>query len=139
MGECFICAIHLINRMPFQVHHFISSYEKLFQDSLHLDHLRVLGYLCFISTIQHKRTKFDYRAAQHVFLGYSPGQKGYKLLYLKTLQISVSRYVIFFEQHFPFHISKPTSQHLHHSFFLSEVTENTPYVDILLPNIFTHI
>lgn len=82
------------------------------------------------------RTKFDSRADPHVFLGYPPGQKGYKVLNLLSLQISISRNVIFYEQHFSFYISNPTSKHL---FFLPIVTKHSSFVDIVLPDIFTHI
>ncbi|KAL8154536.1 hypothetical protein AgCh_000052 [Apium graveolens] len=136
-GECVMCAIHLINRMPLQVLQFASPYEKLFEESPSLDYLRVFGCLCFVSTLEHDRTKFDPRATQHVFLGYPPGQKGYKVLNLQTLQISISRDVVFYEQHFPFHLCNNPSQNT--SFFLPVVTEQTPFVDIVLPEIFTHI
>lgn len=45
--ECDMCAVHLINRMPLQVHQFVSPYEKLFQESPSLDHLKVFGCCVF--------------------------------------------------------------------------------------------
>lgn len=60
--------------------------------------------LCFVSTPQPGRSKFHSRAQSHVFLGYAPTQKGYKVLNLETNHITVSKDVVFHEQHFPFYM-----------------------------------
>lgn len=52
--------------------------------------------------------KFSPRDNKHVFIGYSPHQKGYKVYNLDTKTISVSRDVIFFEKRFPYHYQTHT-------------------------------
>ncbi|KAI5393581.1 hypothetical protein KIW84_060634 [Lathyrus oleraceus] len=55
------------------------------------------------------RTKFDARARKSIFLGHKDGTKGYILYDLQSHDLFVSRYVIFFENYFPFksNISQP--------------------------------
>ena len=108
-GECVLCAALLINRMPLQSLNYISPYEKLFGDPLDLEYLRVFGWLFYVSTIQVNITKFEPRAQPHVFMGYPPDKKGYKVLNLKTMQIQISRDVVFHEQHFPYHLQNSTT------------------------------
>lgn len=98
-----------------------------------LDQLRVFGCLCFVSTLQHNRSKFDTKAIPQVFIGYPSGTKGYKVLNPKTMVISVSRDVVFHEQHSPYrlqHNSKPCA------FFLSISTDINPISFEYIPDIF---
>ncbi|KAI5432658.1 hypothetical protein KIW84_020094 [Lathyrus oleraceus] len=55
------------------------------------------------------RTKFDARARKSIFLGHKDGTKGYILYDLQSHDLFVFRYVIFFENYFPFksNISQP--------------------------------
>ncbi|GMJ05011.1 hypothetical protein HRI_004170300 [Hibiscus trionum] len=65
--------------------------------------MKAFGCLCFVSTLKAHRSKFDARALPAVFMGYAAGVKGYKVLVLQTNTFVVSRDVIFYETHFPFH------------------------------------
>lgn len=56
-----------------------------------------------MSTHDKDRNKFTPRADPCVFLGYSPGYKGYKVLNIDTQRIFVSRNVTFKEHIFPYH------------------------------------
>lgn len=134
-GECLLCAAHLINRMPLTVLQHTSPFEKLFGHSPHLDYLRTFGCLCFVSTPKHNRSKFQPKATPHVFIGYPSGQKAYKVLNLDTLQITVSRDVVFQEQHFPFHYSSPNSSSPF-QFFLPITTDYIPPSFDDIPDVF---
>ena len=134
-GECVLSAAHLINRMPLQVLHNLSPFHKFFNKPPSLDHIRVFGCLCFVSTHGPHRLKFDKRSQPHVFIGYPADIKGHKVLNLDTMEISVSRDIIFHEQHFPYHI-KSSSPSL--SFFLPITTESLDFThDFHVPDSFT--
>lgn len=55
-----------------------------------------------MSTYPKFLTKFSPRAKPSVFLGYPTGYKGYKVLDLETIVISVTRNLVFHETVFPF-------------------------------------
>lgn len=123
-NECVLCAAHTINRMPLKILSNKSPYEKLFGVAPNLDYLRAFGCLCFVSSNKQGRTKFDSKASIHVFIGYSPGQKGYKVLSMDTFKIHTSRDVVFKEQHFLFHFYSTPRKHPY-PFFLPMVTSFT--------------
>lgn len=57
-------------------------------------------------------SKFDARASSCVFMGNSLTHKEYKVLNLATRKFLVSRDIIFYERHFPFHFtSSPNTTH----------------------------
>lgn len=128
-GDSVLCATYLINRMPLQVLHNISPYEKLHHTSPSLDHLRIFGCLCFVSTSKVHRTKFDPRADACAFLGYSSQQKGYKVLHLSSQKITISRDVVFHEKYFPFHISSTPSLTSPFNFFLPATNQDHIFQD----------
>lgn len=101
-GDCVQTAAFLINRTPSPLLENKSPYEKLFKKEPDYQSLRVFGCLCYVSTYPKTRTKFSPRVKQSVFLGYTFGYKGYKVLDLETNLISVSRNVVFHENVFPF-------------------------------------
>lgn len=125
----------LLNRMPLTVLSNVSPYEKLFGDVPNLDYFWVFGCLCFVSTLKQNRSKFHPRVVQNVFLGYPLGQKSYKVLNLDTFQISISRDVVFNEQHFPFHYISSTSPSPL-QFFLPIATDYTPPLFDNIPDVF---
>ncbi|CAM8987559.1 unnamed protein product [Rhodiola kirilowii] len=101
-GDSILTAKHIINRLPTPVLQRKSPWEMLFGEKPHVNHLRVFGCSCYVSTHTHTRDKFDPRELECVFLGYPVGQKGYKMFCLSTQQIMVSRHVIFRENVFPY-------------------------------------
>lgn len=95
--------MYLINRIPTPILDNKSPYEGLYKKKPNYSYIRVFGSLCYASTLEKTRDKFTPRAIPHVFIGYSPGVKGYKILNLQTNKISISRNVQFHEHVFPFH------------------------------------
>lgn len=100
--ECISNAVFLINRTPSLLLGKKSPYEILTRKTPDYSFLKSFGCLCYVSTLLKDRTKFTPRADECVFLGYSSGYKGYKVLHLDTNIISVSRNVVFKENTFPF-------------------------------------
>ena len=101
-GECVLTAVHLINLMPTPTLKGKSPYEVLFKRKPNYNHLKVFGSLCYAHNHDKHRDKFSTRAHRCIFLGYSHGQKGYKVYDLEREKVFVSRDVIFYETEFPF-------------------------------------
>ena len=119
-GDCVLTAAYLINRMPLQSLGFVSPYEKLFKTTPDIAHLKAFGCLCFMTTSSLHRHKFDNKAHPCIFLGYPNLQKAYKVYDMVDKKNVISRDVIFYEQHFPFHFSPINNPHStpHYPFFL---------------------
>ena len=124
-GDCVQCAVHVINKMPLSVLKRKSPFEVLFGKKPDYSHLKVFGYLCFVSTFKRNRHKFMPRAHKSVFIGYSLSQKGYKIYNLKTKEVIVSKDVVFFEHHFPYHQEDDTNRV--HNFFLPVNSEEAQH------------
>lgn len=95
-------ALHLINRVPSPLLQLKCPYEMLFNIFPVIIHLNVFGCLCFETTLRVHRTKFQTRARKVIFIGFKDGTKGYLLYDIKSLDLFVSRNVIFYETSFPF-------------------------------------
>ncbi|XP_070047033.1 uncharacterized protein [Nicotiana tomentosiformis] len=78
-----------------------SPYKMLYSKSPSLNHLRVIGYLCYATTVR-KGDKFAARTRPAVLMGFSERQKVYLLLELDSKQLFVSRDIVFKELEFPF-------------------------------------
>ena len=98
-----------MNRLPSSSISNKSPYELLYSKTPTLDHLKVIGCLCY-ATVMPKGDKFSERAAPTIFLGYSELQKGYVLLDIKSKKFLLSRDVIFHENIFPFSFSSDNNK-----------------------------
>ena len=105
-GECVKTAVFLMNRTHSPILKAKSPFVILHAKLPNYADFRTFGTLCYASTLISSKHKFSPRAI--VFLGYSQGYKGYKLLNLSNKQIFISRDVKFFENIFPF--KKPAIQ-----------------------------
>lgn len=108
-GKCVLAAVYLLNRLPSSDINGKTPYELLYSKSPSLSHLRVIGCLCYASSVP-KGDKFSERAKSAVLMGYSETQKGYLLMELNTKSFFVSRDVVFKEDVFPFFISQEVVQ-----------------------------
>ena len=101
-GECVKTVVFLMNRTPSPILQHKSAYEILHQQLPNYSDFRTFGTLCYASTLLSTQHKFSPRATATVFIGYSHGYKGYKLLDLTILETFISRDVKFYEHIFPF-------------------------------------
>jgi len=102
-------AAYLINCIPTPFLQSVSPFEKLYQHACDITNLHIFGCLCYVSTITAQHKKLDPRAHPSIFLGFQPHAKGYLLYYLHTHTTTISRHVIFYEDHFPSVPSPPPS------------------------------
>jgi hypothetical protein len=102
-AKCVLTTIHLINRLPTQLLSYKTPFERLYNKNPNYSHLKVLCCLAY-ATEMHATHKFAPRAARFVFLGYSVGQKAYKLYNLTTHKFLISRGIVFHEHIFPYQL-----------------------------------
>ncbi|KAF3646377.1 hypothetical protein FXO38_19192 [Capsicum annuum] len=100
-GHCVQAVVYLINRMHSAVPN-MSPYQKLHNRSPSLNHLRVLGCLCYAKNVV-EHDKMESRVRTAVLMGYSETQKGYILYDLTNNSFFVNRDTTFQEYEFPFH------------------------------------
>nr|GEV78268.1 hypothetical protein [Tanacetum cinerariifolium] len=111
---------------PFEMlHGKVPSYEQL----------RVMGCLCFATISKPHKDKFSLRSIKSVLIGYSPGQKGYKLYNLEAHEVVCSRDVIFHEIIFPFKQVIPNTPERDSGPSESNTSEHQSHIHVVpLPN-----
>ena len=93
-GECALTAVHIINRLLSPVLFFKTPFEHLYLKPPTYSHLCVFGCLAYAANV-HVSYKFDHCAIVCIFIGYSIGQKAYKLFNLFTRKYSPARMYVF--------------------------------------------
>ena len=69
-GEDALTSVYVINRLPSQVIHNVSSFEQLYGTFLSYSNLKVFGCACFVLLLPHEHTKLELRARIYCFLRY---------------------------------------------------------------------
>ena len=71
------------------------SYEAWHDQKPKVDHMRIFGCLAYAHVPSQQQTKFDAKAVQCIFIGYSPDNEAYKLFNPATDKVIISRDIIF--------------------------------------------
>lgn len=87
-----------------------TPYEVLHNKVPSFDQIKVFGSLCYTTNNKPHKEKFEPRSLRCIFLGFNTGQKGYKLYHLETMEILVSRDVVFYEHVLPFKQNLPEKE-----------------------------
>ena len=74
-----------------------TSYELWNNRKPKISYLRVFGYKCFILNTKDNLGKFDSKADEGIFLGYSTTSKAYRIFNKRTLVVEESMHVVFDE------------------------------------------
>ena len=93
-------ATHIINMFPTLILHNKSPWEVLFNTKPYLLHLRTFGCTCFPFLKPYNKHKLQPHTTPCIFLGYPAYSKGYICLDPSTLQLYISRHVLFNEYEF---------------------------------------
>ena len=89
---------HVLNRITIRPILDNTPYELLKGRKPNLSHLRVFGCKCFIlNNGKDKLGKFDAKADDGIFLGYSSNRKAYRVFNKRTLTVEESIHVTFDE------------------------------------------
>ncbi|XP_019086343.1 PREDICTED: uncharacterized protein LOC109126896 [Camelina sativa] len=124
--DCLLTAVFLINITPSPLMLNRTPYELLNVKKPDYTFLRTFGCLCYVSTNSKDRHKFSSRADKCVFLGYSFGYKGYKVLHLDSNVVSISRNFVFHETIFPF-VETRLNTSVHDPFDMSILPLDIPH------------
>ena len=109
-GKSVQIVCYLINRLPTPLLSHKLSYQLLYNKLPSYNHLQTFGCLCYATNLLPTH-KFDQRAHCCIFVGYSLGQKGYRVYDLENNKLFSSRDVVFHEHIFSFHNNSQEEQH----------------------------
>lgn len=94
--------LFLLNKLLSPIIGWQTPYQVILKKEATYSGVRCFGCLRYSTNPKPHKDKFSPRALKCIFLGFSPGQKGYKLYDLDQNQIFVSRDVLFYEQVYPY-------------------------------------
>lgn len=112
-------AIYLKNRSPTKAL-IGKTPEEMWSGKIRsLKHLRVFGCKVMVHIPKQKRSKWQSKAREQVFLGYCENTKTYRVCDMKTMNVDKSRDVVFYEKVFPCLVNSNTSQFESHRDIIS--------------------
>ncbi|MDL1135883.1 hypothetical protein PS057_21335, partial [Yersinia pestis] len=85
--EAIHTAVYIQNRCLIRPHEDKTPYELWFGRKATVKHFRVFGSKCYIKRLEQNPGKFDERADEGIFLGYSSSSKAYRCLNKRTRKI----------------------------------------------------
>lgn len=97
-GDSILMATHIINMLLSSLLDWKTPYQLLYQKPSNYNHLKTFGWLCFATNTLPHKDKFVPRAYKCIFLGYTLGQKAYKVYDIDNNRIYISRDVVFHEK-----------------------------------------
>src|SRR5688572_5737299 len=99
-AEAINTANYLKNRSPTKALTNMTPEEAWTGKKPDLSHLRVFGCKALAKISGNSRRKWDSKSKEYIFVGYSEGTTGYRLLHPVTKKLTQSRDVVFFESQF---------------------------------------
>lgn len=96
-AEAVNTAVYLKNRSPTVAVQKMTPEEAWTGRKVDLSHLKVFGCRAFVHIPDEKRTKWDPKSKEFVFVGYCDESKGYRLVNPTNRQLHKARDVVFFE------------------------------------------
>lgn len=93
-GEAILHAVYLINRLPSFSIGWKSPYQMLFKKSVVYEVIKCVCVMLLLYILKRISLQLESKC---VFVGYSHGQKGYKVYDIDVKTLTVSRNVIFYE------------------------------------------
>ena len=78
MGEAAHTAVNILNKAHVHVNSDKTPYELWYANSPTVKHFRIFGRKCFIKNNDEKLGKFEPRADEGIFIGYSSRSRAYK-------------------------------------------------------------
>lgn len=121
-GEAIMMATTIINVLPTRVLDWKSPHQVLYGEDPNYNKFKTFGCCCYYTNVTPHKDKFSPREKAAIHIGFSVGQKGWKLLDIESGKIITSRDVQFEEDLFPF---EDTSFTIPSNFGIShQLTEN---------------
>lgn len=105
-AEAISTAAYVRNRCPTIANEGMTPYEKLMKKPFDASNLRVFGCRAWVKN-RHRRGKFAPKANPGIFVGYATASKAYRFYNPLTLDIVISRDIIFDENSFPMKLRPP--------------------------------
>ena len=102
-GEAALTAAYLFNlTVTSALPSGVTPFEMFHSRKPDVSHLRVWGVRCFAHVPRELQSKLGTKSRECLFMGYPPGQRGYRVRDLQTLQFYTSGSVIF-DENIPYH------------------------------------